>query len=139
YDMEDFQEERVHIDIREDFKFRGSKYYLIHALYQLIKNVHKHAGVECEIEIWTEDYKLHFRDNGRGISKEKLSHIFEHFYSIDKSGTGVGLAFCKLVMDTFGGSISCETEKGKYTEFILSFPKEKVKELPEEDADKEEE
>ncbi|MCG8340285.1 MAG: hypothetical protein MI674_03330, partial [Cytophagales bacterium] len=28
YDMEDFQEERVHIDIREDFKFRGSKYYL---------------------------------------------------------------------------------------------------------------
>ena len=140
YDMEDFQEERVHIDIREDFKFRGSKYYLIHALYQLIKNVHKHAGIDCEIKIWTENKELHFRDNGPGIPREKLSHIFEHFYSVDKSGTGVGLAFCKLVMNAFGGSISCETEKDKYTEFILSFPKKEVKELPEEeDADEEEE
>ncbi len=37
-------------------------------------------------------------------------------------GTGIGLAFVRLVIDSFGGHIRCASVLGEYTEFIMSFP-----------------
>ena len=79
-------------------------------------------------EITLKTYKanglniLSFKDTGAGIAPEILPHIFEKFYSRTKYGTGIGLAFCKSVMKGLGGDITCTSQYGEYTEFILTFP-----------------
>jgi two-component system CAI-1 autoinducer sensor kinase/phosphatase CqsS len=69
---------------------------------------------------------LIFRDTGSGIPAGVLPHVFERFYSGGGDdavlGSGIGLAFCKDVMLDFGGTITCRSEHGSWTEFELSFP-----------------
>ena len=60
-------------------------------------------------------------DNGPGIPADKIKNLFEPFYtSGKKEGTGLGLDFCKKTMESFGGTIECESEIGKFTKFILN-------------------
>ena len=79
-----------------------------------------------KITIWLESdskkNKLHFKDNGSGISPKIIRFIFNRFFSKTTHGTGIGLTFCKLVMQEFGGNITCYSEEGKFTQFILDFP-----------------
>ena len=65
-----------------------------------------------------------FRDTGLGIAEEDLPHIFERFFSKDTHhGSGIGLSFCKTVVEAHGGSIECQTKRGEYTLFIMRFPR----------------
>lgn len=104
------------------FKFKGSKYFVNHVINNLISNALKYAGTGSQIQIWYEGEELHFADNGHGIDPQRLPFIFEPF---DKKGstqgTGVGLPFCKRVMESLGGSIECISTLGKGTEFVLKF------------------
>ena len=65
------------------------------------------------------------KDTATGIPKDFLPKIFDQFETKKSTsgGTGLGLAFCKMVMESYGGKIECNSELGKYTEFVLSFPK----------------
>jgi len=51
-----------------------------------------------------------------------LPKIFDRFFSSTHHGSGIGLAFCKLVMQAYGGNITCQSQQGEFTEFVLSFP-----------------
>jgi signal transduction histidine kinase len=73
--------------------------------------------------------ELHFRDTGTGIPANVLPRIFQRFYSWSKDsnveqGTGVGLAFCKTVIEACGGHIYCNSVVDQYTEFVMLFPPE---------------
>ncbi len=61
-------------------------------------------------------------DTAKGISEELLPKAFTTFSTTRKGGIGMGLSFCKKVMNEYGGDIVCESELDKYTRFILSFP-----------------
>jgi signal transduction histidine kinase len=63
-------------------------------------------------------------DTGSGIPQQALPHIFAPFFSTKRTsgGAGMGLTFCKRVMEAFGGSIRCESAEGEYTTFALEFP-----------------
>ena len=59
-----------------------------------------------------------FKDNGKGIDKEKIDKIFEPFETFGKkNGTGLGLAIVKKVIESFGGKMEVESEKNSFTEF----------------------
>jgi signal transduction histidine kinase len=60
------------------------------------------------------------------MSSRQLANLFDHFYTTTFMGTGIGLSFCKLVMERFGGDIFCESEEGAYTRFTLLFPKQDI-------------
>ncbi|MGB7756441.1 MAG: HAMP domain-containing sensor histidine kinase [Salinisphaera sp.] len=114
-----------------DFRFHGSELLMVHVLFNLLKNALYHLARNNEggIAIWTSRSasginQLHFRDTGPGIRPEILPRIFERFYSgmPRGQGTGIGLAFVRLVIDSFGGHIRCASVLGEYTEFIMSFP-----------------
>ncbi|HDQ2330113.1 TPA: sensor histidine kinase, partial [Clostridioides difficile] len=77
----------------------------------------------------SEDSKmvlLRVEDNGVGIAKENLQHIFERLYKCDKGrskkGSGLGLSIVSQMVERMGGKISVESEIGKYTVFIVSLP-----------------
>ncbi|WP_205511534.1 hybrid sensor histidine kinase/response regulator transcription factor [Longitalea arenae] len=63
-------------------------------------------------------------DNGIGISKDSIKHLFERFYKITDShlGSGIGLAFVKSLTFLHKGSISVYSERLKGTEFIVALP-----------------
>ncbi|MEE8403616.1 MAG: ATP-binding protein [Candidatus Hydrothermarchaeaceae archaeon] len=67
-------------------------------------------------------------DTGIGIAKEHHEKIFEHFYQIDSgamrrySGTGMGLAVAKAVVEAHGGKIWVENEPGKGSRFCFTLP-----------------
>jgi signal transduction histidine kinase/CheY-like chemotaxis protein len=66
---------------------------------------------------------LAIKDNGHGISFEDLPHIFDSFFTKGKKGgTGLGLAYCKQVVEAHGGTIDVESEEGKGTTFTITIP-----------------
>ena len=99
-----------------------------HVLFNLIKNaLYVIATAQRgEINIWTElgdkFHYLYFKDTAVGMTPQQLSQLFNHFYTTTFMGTGIGLSFCKLVMNGFGGSIHCTAIEGDHTLFTLAFP-----------------
>ena len=60
-------------------------------------------------------------DNGSGIIKEALEHIFVPFYTTKRSGSGIGLSLSRQIMQMHNGSITVESEPDVRTNFTLRF------------------
>lgn len=60
-------------------------------------------------------------DTGCGIAEEDIDQIFIPFYSTKKGGSGIGLSISQQIMQKQKGDISVRSERGKGTEFILTF------------------
>ena len=67
---------------------------------------------------------IRVQDNGVGISDENKSKVFEPKFTTKTSGMGLGLAMVKNIVETYNGTITFISEKGKGTTFTVSFPKE---------------
>ena len=110
------------------FEYIGIPAYTRNILINLIKNAiyfikeEKHGDITITLKKDEKFNKLVFEDTAKGISAELLPKIFTRFSTTRKGGSGIGLAFCKMVMQEYGGNIVCESELGKYTRFILTFP-----------------
>lgn len=61
-------------------------------------------------------------DNGSGIKKEKLSEIFDPFYTNKVDGTGLGLTTAQSIIQKHNGSITVDSEYGKWTCFKIYLP-----------------
>ena len=97
----------------------------------LIQNViaHSHADkIKISLLKKENSMELLLADNGVGIEKEDLKHIFERLYKCDKGrsekGSGLGLSIVHQLVEKMGGSIAVESIPGKGTEFSLRFPLE---------------
>jgi two-component system, CAI-1 autoinducer sensor kinase/phosphatase CqsS len=81
------------------------------------------------IEVWLEPgqtfNRVYFRDTGTGIAEDQLPHLFEPFFTGLRDGTrvGIGLTFCQRVIESFEGTLTCRSELGKFTEFVISLPR----------------
>ena len=69
--------------------------------------------------------EIRVQDDGVGISKDDLQHIFERLYKCDKGrsekGSGLGLAITRQIIERMGGTISVESKLNEYTVFIIKF------------------
>lgn len=71
---------------------------------------------------------LSVRDTGEGIPADELPFIFDRFVQAKgqsargRGGSGLGLAFCKMVVEAHGGTISAASREGQGSEFIISLP-----------------
>jgi signal transduction histidine kinase len=74
------------------------------------------------------EVSIAIRDNGIGIPKKDLPHIFERFYRVDSSrskdygGTGLGLAIVKWIAEAHGGTVSATSTPQKGSVFTITFP-----------------
>lgn len=118
----------VHWENNNDFQYCGDPGLSKLVLFNLLKNALYYIHIEGHGEIFIEtknteqEHQLIFKDTSAGVSPHILPHIFERFFSGRKGGIGLGLSFCKIVMQSYGGDITCESDYGKFTKFILSFP-----------------
>ena len=98
-------------------------------LNNLVQNVISHShGSQIEIALLEQGgtIKIRLADNGVGIDKEDLKHIFERLYKCDKGrsekGSGLGLSIVHQLVIKMNGTITAESVPGSGTVFLLSFP-----------------
>ncbi|HVY06544.1 MAG TPA: HAMP domain-containing sensor histidine kinase [Burkholderiales bacterium] len=120
-------------DTKGDFSFTGSELLMVHVIFNLLKNALRHiamAGkgmISIRLETDPQESRLVFRDTGPGIPPDVLPHVFTRYYAWPKGRgvvetTGIGLSFCREVVQAFGGQISCNSHLHQYTEFVIRFP-----------------
>ena len=98
-------------------------------LNNLIQNVisHSHADkIGISLSKQHKNIKILVMDNGIGIEKEDLKHIFERLYKCDKGrsekGSGLGLSIVHQLVEKMNGTITAESVEGKGTTFKIFFP-----------------
>jgi signal transduction histidine kinase len=84
--------------------------------------------VHVTAETRNEDIRVQFSDQGQGISRDHLPHIFERFYrassnlGCEPNGGGLGLAIAQAIARAQGGAIECESEPGFGSTFTITLP-----------------
>lgn len=112
------------------------------SLYQVFMNLLSNAidalqdHPEPKIEISTEwlenTVQIRVADNGKGIPTEYLEQIFEAFFTTKPIGIGTGLGLSitqQIVVEKHGGRLSCTSEEGKGTTFVVDLPVESSPQL----------
>lgn len=70
----------------------------------------------------TNEIILIFKDNGEGISQDKLKRIFDPFFTTKQKGTGIGLSICKQLIEMYGGQIKVDSEVQVGTSVMVILP-----------------
>lgn len=113
-----------------DIEVNADKNWTVEAIGNIIKNCIEHTPEGGRLEITASDTTLFtevkISDNGCGISKEDLPHIFERFYqgkNASKESVGIGLALSKAILNNENAVVSADSEETKGTAFIIKFYK----------------
>lgn len=104
--------------------------WTVEAIRNIVKNCIEHMGDDGRLSIENAETNLYhvitIRDNGCGISKEDLPHIFERFFKgkkSDKESVGIGLALSNTIIKKEHGEILVSSEINKGTVFEIKFYK----------------
>lgn len=120
-----------HIIVKGDnVKFIGDYNWQLEALTNIIKNCIEHTPENKNIYIDCEENtfytKIIVRDEGVGIDKKDIKHIFERFYkgkNSSENSVGIGLALAKTIIEKDNGYIICSSEVGNGTTFEIKYMK----------------
>lgn len=124
------QKSLIHVDIKNNFEISFNRTLLNQVIVNLLKNAFYSIKLANKGEIYITSYTkkdeniLTIKDTGTGVSSQHLVKIFEPFYTNKTHGTGLGLSFCKRIIENYGGYIACQSEEGSYAEFIIIFPQD---------------
>ena len=127
-----FEDKQIeyHIDIPEQpFRVKLDTDGYMRILNNLIQNVIAHSRadkIKISLSKQSGNMKILLADNGTGIEKEDLKHIFERLYKCDKGrsekGSGLGLSIVHQLVEKMNGTIMAESVPGNGTTFTLIFP-----------------
>lgn len=68
------------------------------------------------------EVQLEFIDNGCGMNESTRAKMFQAFYSSKPGGSGLGLPTVRKIVEAHGGTISCDSEPGRGTQFVIALP-----------------
>jgi signal transduction histidine kinase len=120
-----------------DFTCQGERFYsdpgrLQIVLSNLVGNSIKYSkpdkaivcSLKMRVTVGDDSALFVLEDNGVGISKEHLPHVFDMFYRANEQsdGSGLGLYIVKEVVEKLNGTIGVESEKGEWTRVSLTIP-----------------
>ncbi len=106
--------------------------HFTNVIVNILDNAVKYSPEPPKIDVYTENVGtnilLKIKDQGSGMSKAALKHVFEKFYREhtgnihNVKGHGLGLAYVKRMVEDHQGHISVESEKEKGSTFIIKLP-----------------
>lgn len=117
----------ISISGEEDITYIGDINWSTEALVNVIKNCVEHTPTGGNLDIKYEQNPLYLeiiiKDDGEGIDKKDLPHIFKRFYkgksNSKEDSIGIGLAMTKSIIESQNGDIYVKSEKNKGTEFHI--------------------
>jgi len=119
----------LEVEIKDKIVLNMPQGVLQQILFNLILNAYEAIERRGKIRVIGSQGKNHVVieviDNGKGIKKADLKHVFEPFYSKKSGGTGLGLFVVKQLVEEFGGMISIYSKEGKGTRVVLKFRRKK--------------
>ena len=101
------------------------KQALLNLLSNAVKFTPQQGLVKVQVRKKDSDVLIGVRDTGRGISPEKMQHLFDPYHQAERgpgAGTGLGLAITKFLVELHGGSISVDSAPGSGSLFTLRLP-----------------
>jgi two-component system sensor histidine kinase AtoS len=117
-------------ELNETPKVFLDPHYLQSVVYNLLTNALESVGEkEGRVELktlWDPDKKevrLIISDDGRGMDRNMLEHLFQPFFTTKETGTGLGLYLARQIMNEHSGEISVRSEPGKGARVELLFRK----------------
>ena len=126
----ELREQNLVIDCTDMVSLRGDEYWLREAVGNIVKNCMEHTPAGGEICIRTAENHLYTEitvsDNGAGIDKEDLPHIFERFYkgkNSSGSSVGIGLALARMIVVAQEGTLSATDRINGGAKFEIRFYK----------------
>jgi len=113
---------------KEEYLVNVDRFHFENALNNIIDNAVKYGGNKIEVSLEASNSRLNIKikDNGKELTKQQASKIFEKFYRVPKGNThdvkgfGIGLYYSKNIIEKHGGSIAVAVEDG--TEFSINIP-----------------
>ncbi|WP_291583816.1 sensor histidine kinase [Clostridium sp. UBA6640] len=125
------KKQNIIIEDKRDVYLNHDSDWMTEAIGNIIKNAIEHTEEYGTISIEIKESPLLvsiiIKDNGNGIKKEELPHIFERFYKgkheVKPISIGIGLTLSKSIIESNGGSISVKSIEGEGTEFVITFLK----------------
>ena len=128
----DQKKQKIVLTLSDPCDIYADKSKLNQVIYNLMENAVKYTQnggtIRVTLQRQGRDARFVVADNGPGIPKENLPHIFDRFYRVDKArsrekgGTGLGLSIVHQLVLLHGGAISVESEEGKGASFIVELP-----------------
>ena len=119
----------LNCSLPESYLFQGARKKMQRIVTNLLENAIKytpdHGKINVSAVVEGAEIRIYFKDNGIGISKEDLPHIFERFYRCDRSrsqgGVGLGLSLAKAFAGSMKGEILVDSTVNQGTTFTLKF------------------
>lgn len=121
--MADFETEKLYVRADPDAIQR----VILNLLHNAVKFTPEGGRITVRTYVKNKVY-VEVEDNGPGIPREELPHIFDRFYKTDKSrgldktGVGLGLAIVKNIMLSHNEDVRVESEEGKGSKFTFTLP-----------------
>lgn len=114
---------------REKIMMNHDKKWLEEAIINIIKNAIEHTNIGGYVKVYTEKtsvfIKIIIKDNGEGIKKDEISHVFERFYkgkgNKKSDSVGIGLSLSKSIVEAHNGIIEVKSVEKVGTEFSIVF------------------
>ena len=148
YSRLDVRRQRIEVKVDEAVDpFSFDRYRINQVLDNLVENVFRYAPefrsirLEAVLEHESGDVHCAVIDDGPGIPKKHLPHLFERFYRVDKGrsretgGTGLGLSIVKHIVQLHGGTVVAESKVGEGTRMSFRLPIKQTQSLGKTSAD----
>jgi signal transduction histidine kinase len=117
--------------VLDEPRIRADADKIIRVFINLIKNaidaIPEGGTLEITSHQTRNNIEITFADTGVGISKETLPKIFSPLFTTKAQGMGFGLAICKRIIESHGGTITVKTAESKGTTFIINLPINDIK------------
>jgi signal transduction histidine kinase len=132
YFQEQYKEHKFEvIPVASPLELYADKEKMEQVFKNLISNAAKYSPgkglIRVTEKISGSDYVVVVEDNGIGMTPEQMEKVFDKFYRVDASdtgieGTGLGMTIIKNIVEAHNGRISLESEAGKGTRVTLTVP-----------------